>query len=85
MIQIEKRFKKRELPEISELVSIVERWSKTEDWTKQNGQFIPYPATWLNSAGWEDELREEDIVLTPEEKMAEIRRELAERRKRDVV
>ena len=25
------------------------------DWKKDNGQFIPYPATWLNGRGWEDE------------------------------
>ena len=27
----------------------------TEDWQKENGQFIPYPATWLRAKGWEDE------------------------------
>lgn len=26
------------------------------DWTKEAGQFIPHPATWLNRRGWEDEL-----------------------------
>jgi len=26
-----------------------------EDWTKDNGQFIPHPATWLNRGGWQDE------------------------------
>lgn len=25
------------------------------DWAKDNGQFIPYPSTWLNAKGWEDE------------------------------
>ena len=25
------------------------------EWLKDNGQFIPYPATWLNAKGWEDE------------------------------
>jgi hypothetical protein len=28
---------------------------KSADWTKDNGQFIPYPSTWLNAKGWEDE------------------------------
>lgn len=27
----------------------------SKDWTKDGGQFIPYPATWLNAKGWEDE------------------------------
>ena len=25
------------------------------DWRKEDGRFIPYPATWLNAKGWEDE------------------------------
>lgn len=27
----------------------------TEDWQKENGKYIPLPATWLNGARWEDE------------------------------
>lgn len=26
------------------------------DWKKNDGQFIPYPTTWLNAKGWEDEI-----------------------------
>lgn len=26
-----------------------------DDWRKNGGQFIPYPATWLNARGWEDD------------------------------
>lgn len=29
--------------------------SLTEDWTKEGGKFIPYPATWLNDGRWTDE------------------------------
>jgi hypothetical protein len=29
--------------------------TRSEDWTKEGGQYIPYPATWLNAKGWEDE------------------------------
>ena len=25
------------------------------DWTKDGGQFIPYPASWLNGQGWANE------------------------------
>jgi hypothetical protein len=28
----------------------------SEDWIKENGKYIPYPATWLNAKGWEDEI-----------------------------
>lgn len=27
-----------------------------EQWKRNNGQYIPNPATWLNAKGWEDEL-----------------------------
>lgn len=31
--------------------------AKTSDqWAKDNGRFIPHPATWLNAEGWEDEI-----------------------------
>ena len=29
---------------------------KSKDWLKEGGQFIPYPATWLNAKGWDDEI-----------------------------
>ncbi|MCX2693684.1 Pyocin large subunit-like protein [Pseudomonas sp. DCB_CB] len=31
-------------------------WSVSADWTKDGGQFIPHPATWLNGKRWDDEL-----------------------------
>lgn len=34
----------------------IDRLKISEDWKKQNGQFIPYPATWLNAKGWEDQV-----------------------------
>lgn len=30
--------------------------AKSEQWTKENGKFIPYPSTWLNGKRWEDSL-----------------------------
>lgn len=27
----------------------------SQDWQKDQGQYIPYPATWLRAKGWEDE------------------------------
>lgn len=27
----------------------------SKQWTKDNGQFIPHPSTWLNQSRWEDE------------------------------
>lgn len=33
----------------------LKRAKTSVDWQKNNGQYIPYPATWLNAKGWEDE------------------------------
>lgn len=30
--------------------------ARTDQWRKNNGQFIPNPATWLNQGRWDDEL-----------------------------
>lgn len=37
------------------IVAAVERAKTRADWLKDRGQFIPYPATWLNAGGWKDE------------------------------
>lgn len=29
---------------------------KSEEWTKSNGKYIPYPASWLNQQCWNDEV-----------------------------
>lgn len=60
------------LPQI--LVS-VKAFKVSENWTKEGGQFIPYPQKWLNRKGWEDELAPvqsrfmtADTVVDPDEK-----------------
>lgn len=40
---------------VDKMIKVVERLKDTEQWKKDNGKFIPYPATWLNAKGWEDE------------------------------
>ena len=32
----------------------------THQWLENNGEYIPYPATWLNRKGWKDEYKESD-------------------------
>ncbi len=54
-----------DLPPINDLIMIIKKWKETEDWTKENGKFIPYPATWLRAAGWLDALpqaKEDDYL-----------------------
>jgi hypothetical protein len=42
-------------PPLSELLEIVTRQANSPDWLRDGGQYIPYPATWLNGASWDDE------------------------------
>jgi hypothetical protein len=37
------------------IMEAVKEARASEDWTKESGKFIPYPASWLNAEGWEDE------------------------------
>lgn len=39
------------------IIAAVEKQKMWDDWTKDNGQYIPHPATWLNQGRWEDEER----------------------------
>jgi len=38
-----------------QILSGLENAKKSIDWQKDGGQYIPYPSTWLNAKGWEDE------------------------------
>ncbi len=41
------------------ILEAVAAHSKSEQWQRESGRFIPHPATWLNQKRWEDEIREE--------------------------
>lgn len=36
-------------------IAALPRATSSPDWRKEDGKFVPYPATWLNAGGWEDE------------------------------
>lgn len=44
------------------IITDVQKQKQWPEWQKDNGQYIPYPATWLNQRRWEDE----GIVRDPE-------------------
>ncbi len=44
-----------------EIMNKVKLYKQTTQWLKDNGQFIPHPATWLNQKRWEDELEIKNI------------------------
>ena len=49
-----KAFKNVTVP-VETLIEAVEKQKTWKQWTKDNGQFIPNPATWLRQGRWDDE------------------------------
>jgi hypothetical protein len=47
-------------PGLSFILSKIEKFKKTDDWKKEDGKYIPHPATWINQKRWTDELKSED-------------------------
>ncbi len=37
------------------ILARLEQAKTSGDWVKDDGRYIPYPSTWLNAKGWEDE------------------------------
>lgn len=44
------------------LLASIEWWKSQAGWKKDNGKFIPYPATWLNRGSWEDSVENAGAV-----------------------
>lgn len=70
---------KRLKPDISTVLAALKRQKASEQWTKDDGQFIPHPTTWLNREGWQDAVAGEKPVVSTEE--LEARRRKAEQGK----
>lgn len=41
------------------MLTALNRQKQSDQWQRDGGQYIPYPATWLNQRRWEDETPEE--------------------------
>jgi hypothetical protein len=41
---------------LEQMLVAIEMQKKTDEWTKNNGKYIKYPATWLRDKAWLDEL-----------------------------
>ena len=41
-----------------QILDSLDKAKQSHDWQKEAGKYIPYPATWLNAKGWEDEYQE---------------------------
>jgi hypothetical protein len=54
--------KRKMTPEdVEAILSALDLQVKSIDWLKEGGQFIPYPATYINQGRWTDELVQEDF------------------------
>jgi hypothetical protein len=53
------------------IIAAVKIQAKTEKWVKEP-EFIPYPASWLNSERWEDEISNAPVQRTFDDKVAEM-------------
>lgn len=57
------------------IIESVKVQSLHRDWTKDEGKFVPYPATWLNAERWDDEVlvpQEQKPWIPPEERGEEM-------------
>lgn len=62
----------RLLPDENLRMLIFERhklWCESSQWQKDNGQFVPLLANWLNDRRWQDEIKEEGGVVLDLSKM----------------
>lgn len=55
---------------LTKILEAVEAAKASDDWRKAGGEFIPYPATWLNAQGWQDELFAQTYDADAEEVIA---------------
>ena len=49
----------------AKIMAALEVAKKCEQWTKDRGQFIPYPATWLNQERWDDDYGPSTMTPNP--------------------
>ena len=66
------------------LLAAIEIQKQSAQWTKDNGQFIPHPTTWLKGKRWEDQVAVEKSSYVngkrqlDEDEIAAIRRQMTE-------
>lgn len=49
---------------LATILEAIERAKTSVQWTKNSGEYIPHPASWLNAAGWEDEFSNESYEVS---------------------
>lgn len=46
-------------PQLAVILKALVVLRDSEDWTKENGQYVPYPASWLRAWGWAEVAEEQ--------------------------
>lgn len=59
-LSAKKAFEKLDVDEelLATMLTAIEKQKNSSQWQENGGQYIPYPATWLNNKRWEDEVTE---------------------------
>ena len=52
-------------PPLEAVLSSLKQQRKCEQWTRNRGQFIPNPSTWLNQERWTDEVPKDPLASSP--------------------
>lgn len=52
-------------PELVDIIQAIEKAKQSEQWRKDNGAYIPHPATWLNQGRWDDVFEVEIVPPKP--------------------
>lgn len=62
--------------DLNTILQAIKTQKTSEQWQRDNGQFIPNPATWLNQGRWQDELticKEDNQNTSPPKKQVQYR------------
>lgn len=57
---------KKHKPELSVCLAAIASAKASRDWQKENGQYIPNPATWINQKRWADGVTTQDVPAAVE-------------------
>jgi len=64
------RTHKVDKPLLDKMLNAINEQKQSEQWQRDNGQYIPHPYTWLNQGRWDDET-EIDLTAKPTEQQIE--------------
>lgn len=54
---------KAKLPPLAEILTAVANQKNSDQWSRENGRYIPNPETWINQGRWDDEVNNKKDVL----------------------